>query len=144
MAGDTWTEARDAELTRLWLSGDLKGPQIGDKMGMTKSAIAGRVYRLQRRGLLPMRARSPAQPVTKQAPLPAGVLPPPKPAPKPAAIPKPRAVLPIGGARIRECQWVHGEPDRGPWRYCGCPAMPGKPYCGDHAAKAYRPKESAA
>lgn len=144
MAGDTWTAERDAELSEHWRAGELTTRQIGEKMGTTKSAIAGRIFRLQSSGRLPARAKSPTKPQTKQAPLPAGVLPPPKPAPKPAAIPKPRAVLPIGGVRVRECQWVHGEPDRGPWRYCGCPAMPGKPYCGDHAAKAYRPKESAA
>lgn len=144
MARDTWTAERDAELSDHWLAGVPSAAKIGAAMGMTKGTISGRVFRLQRLGLLPERAKSPTQPQTKQSPLPAGVLPPPKPAPKPAAIPKPRAVLPIGGLRIRECMWVYGEPDRGGWHYCGAGAMPGKPYCPEHAAKAYRPKESAA
>jgi len=140
MAGETWTEARDNELTRHWIAGELSVRQIGDAMGMTKSAISGRAHRLQRYGRLAPRAKLPSVTTTRQAPLPARSLPPHKPVQKPAQIPKARTVLSIGGARIRECMWVHGDPSRGPWRYCGCNALPGKPFCGDHAAKAYQAK----
>ncbi len=35
------------------------------------------------------------------------------------------------------CQWPIGDPRKPDFRFCGEPALPGKPYCADHCAAAY-------
>ncbi len=44
--------------------------------------------------------------------------------------------IPAVGGSMRHCQWPlwQGKPDG---RYCGKSVVPGRPYCGDHAARAY-------
>ncbi len=35
------------------------------------------------------------------------------------------------------CSWPEGEPGTDAFRFCGRPAVAGKPYCGEHCARAY-------
>ena len=35
------------------------------------------------------------------------------------------------------CRWPEGEPGTEAFRFCGRPAVAGKPYCGEHCARAY-------
>lgn len=40
------------------------------------------------------------------------------------------------------CSWPHGHPGQQGFRFCGKRALPGKPYCAEHAAMAYvKPRE---
>ncbi|GGG35398.1 hypothetical protein GCM10010964_24100 [Caldovatus sediminis] len=41
------------------------------------------------------------------------------------------------GGTTRSCCWPIGEPGTPEFRFCGGEAMPGKPYCAEHAAVAY-------
>jgi GcrA cell cycle regulator len=41
------------------------------------------------------------------------------------------------GPRARTCCWPLGEPGTVSFRFCGAEAIPGKPYCAEHAAVAY-------
>lgn len=51
------------------------------------------------------------------------------------------------GAQIIEltancCRWPEGHPGQPGFRFCGKQALPGKPYCPEHAARAYtQPKD---
>lgn len=60
--------------------------------------------------------------------------PPPQPAPPEArepprpAPPNPRSI----------CQWPIGDPRAPDFRHCAAPVEPGRPYCPDHCARAYR------
>lgn len=50
---------------------------------------------------------------------------------------------PNGGASIldlndRVCKWPIGDPRESDFRFCGGPAVPGLPYCAEHAAQAYQ------
>jgi GcrA cell cycle regulator len=48
------------------------------------------------------------------------------------------AILPKPG----HCSWPEGHPDKPGYHCCGAKALPGKPYCAAHAARAYvKPKE---
>jgi len=49
-----------------------------------------------------------------------------------AAVPPPR---PYG--RVITCCWPIGEPGTRSFRFCDAQSVPGKPYCEEHAAKAY-------
>jgi len=51
----------------------------------------------------------------------------------PVAAPRP-APLRLGNAT---CCWPIGEPGTPGFRFCGAPAIAGKPYCEEHAAVAY-------
>ncbi len=44
--------------------------------------------------------------------------------------------LPAIASSARHCQWPLWE-DKPDGRYCGKAVVPGRPYCGDHAARAY-------
>jgi GcrA cell cycle regulator len=51
-----------------------------------------------------------------------------------------RALLELSG---RICRWPVGDPSRSDFFFCGAEALPGKPYCVAHCARAYRPEEEA-
>jgi len=52
--------------------------------------------------------------------------------------PAPRVVGPMGPS----CSWPLGHPGEKGFHFCGVRPLPGKPYCAEHAAKAYvKPKE---
>ena len=61
-----WNEKRMAQLAKLWDEG-LPITQIGVKMGVSRSAIAGKIHRMQ----LPKRTEAKNEKATKQPPNPA-------------------------------------------------------------------------
>jgi GcrA cell cycle regulator len=44
----------------------------------------------------------------------------------------------------RMCRWPIGHPGDNDFRFCGAQRIPGRPYCLDHCALAYRGKVVAA
>jgi len=147
-----WPDASTARLRVLWAEG-LGTKQIGAELGVSKNSIIGKARRL---GLAPR-------------PNPVGVHPGhPLPAPRPRPVPLPRMDRPVvvrklepqqacalgrrppappppqppqppsaPHAGVEQCQYPLN--DGRPWRFCGAPAVPGRPYCAAHAAKAYLP-----
>ena len=120
MPESIWTEVRIQQLEALWKAG-LSNAEIGRKLGISKNAVVGKAHRLH----LPSRPspikNPPIRPVVKPVP------PPPAPAVKVVAMGK------SGGA----CQWPDGHPGQPGFHFCGKPAAAGKPYCPEHAARAY-------
>jgi GcrA cell cycle regulator len=53
-----------------------------------------------------------------------------------AARPRPLSVPRLGGRQLT-CCWPIGEPGTPSFHFCDAPALPGKPYCDDHAQIAY-------
>lgn len=111
-----WTPERTAALIALWDEG-LPTAEIGTRLGITKNAVIGKVHRL---GL------------TKRA------------SPIKGALPgrKPRPVLSADVIRLDRlgpgmCSWPEGDPGSEEFRFCGDRAVPGKPYCEAHCARAY-------
>lgn len=103
-----WTPDRVAELTRLWETG-LSASEIGRKLGITKNSVVGKARRMD----LAMR-RAPAAPK----------LPPPN-------------VVTLERLGASMCSWPEGEPGTPSFRFCGDPAIMGKPYCDKHCSIAY-------
>lgn len=56
---------------------------------------------------------------------------------EPDAPPAPTAPHPALRYGTEGCRWPHGEPRKPGFRFCCAPAVLGKPYCVEHAAKAY-------
>ena len=104
-----WTPERVEELTKLWATG-LSASEIGRRLGITKNAVVGKVRRLD----LAMR-RAPAQP--KREP----------------------NVVTLDRLKANQCSWPEGDPGQDDFRFCGSPAVLGKPYCEKHCAIAYVP-----
>lgn len=103
-----WTEERVAELTKLWESG-LSASEIGRRLGITKNSVVGKARRMD----LAMR-RAPAAPKR----------PPPN-------------VVTLERLGASQCSWPEGEPGTDNFRFCGDPAVMGKPYCDTHCSMAY-------
>ena len=139
MSKDTWTAARVAELTQLWADG-FSGGAIAKKMNLSKNAIVGKAHRLG----LPSRpspiiwdgrkttgARGTRS--QRQARLEAET-----PAPTIEPINEPAPEAPPRDETKGLCQYIEGEPSADDACKCNAPALRGRPYCLDHARKAYR------
>ncbi len=125
-----WTEPRIAQLGEFWRQG-LSTAEIGRRLGISKNAVVGKAHRLELPPRpSPIKAR-PAQPAIAAAP---------------AAKVKPRLVPRTQGSPVKlvrhngsgpACQWPSGHPGQPDFHFCGRPAAHGKPYCAEHAARAY-------
>lgn len=105
-----WTPDRVEQLTKLWETG-LSASEIGRRLGITKNSVVGKARRMD----LAMR-RAPAAP----------------------KLPSPNVVT-LERLGSSMCSWPEGEPGTPEFRFCGEPAIAGKPYCAPHCAIAYVP-----
>lgn len=133
-----WTDELIQELTQLWDAGH-SASHIGKKLGVSKNAVIGKAHRLKLPARpSPIRAERSALPLRKPSPKPVF-----KPRPSLEVVPKP-APRPV---RRRSngpgCLWPIGDPGCPEFHFCGEPAVPGKPYCDTHCAKAYIVKSRA-
>ncbi|HTZ70040.1 MAG TPA: GcrA family cell cycle regulator [Acetobacteraceae bacterium] len=144
-----WNEETIGKLRTLWAEG-LSTAEIGRRMGISKNAVVGKAHRLSlpsrpspirrdgersARRRLPRRVHGPTLPALQAA-----ITPLPQEAPRALERPQPvlRAVcLPRPGARSTPCCWPIGEPGTRSFRFCDVDAIPGKPYCDEHASLAY-------
>ena len=157
-----WTDETIARLRQFWAEGHSTA-EIGRRMGISKNSVVGKAHRLNLEGRpSPIRreggAASPDEPAPRRVsgptlqPLVAEATvvaeaetslpppPPPAPAESRAEAPRPRAVRPLPAPRpprTHSCCWPLGDPGTSSFRFCDAGAMPGKPYCAEHAAVAY-------
>jgi len=106
-----WTPDRITALIALWEEG-LTTSVIGDRLGITKNAVVGKVHRLG----LPKRG-SPIKP-------------------KPVVKKKTNTVT-MAQLRPGMCVWPTGDPATDDFYFCGDKSEDGRPYCSEHCAKAY-------
>jgi GcrA cell cycle regulator len=141
-----WADSSTARLRVLWAEG-AGTRQIGAELGISKNAVIGKARRL---GLDPRpnpKGVRPGQPLPAPRPRPTPYRPVVRlepqqkcamgrrpPAPPPPAPPQPPAAP---QSDVRRCQWpvTHDKP----WRFCGEPTAPGRPYCAAHTRIAYIP-----
>ena len=103
-----WTPMRVGALIAFWKEG-LPTSEIGQRLRVTKNAVVGKAHRL---GL------AKRHPSTHEKPEEAEII-----------------KLDRLGAGM--CSWPEGEPGTEAFQFCGRPAVAGKPYCGEHCARAY-------
>ena len=119
-----WTEDRLETLKNLWNDG-LSISQIGQKLGVTRNAVAGKAHRIG----LPKR-QSPISGsgalVRKKA----------KKTEEVSELPLRLALRKISWSRSK-CVWPSGDPKTTDFSFCGEPIEPGKPYCHEHCILAY-------
>lgn len=137
-----WTDELREKVKVLWEEGH-SAQKIGYQLNVSKNAIIGVVHRMG----LPKRL-NPVKPGASQpefkfhssrpVPTPTGpTLPPLKSVTKPIEVYKPPQ-LPRRVRATVECQWP--QKINGKYTFCNAPAVRGS-YCGQHAARAYRPRE---
>ena len=122
-SGNVWTDERLEKLKKLWAQG-LSISQIGEALGVSRNAIAGKAHRMG----LPKRP----SPISK-----------PK-AEKPKVVPVVEEKdLPLR-LELRQlvwsrskCCWPTGDPKKNGFVFCGDTVVPGKPYCLPHCKEAY-------
>ncbi len=144
----SWTEERVALLKKMWGEGRTAA-EIAKELGnVTRNAVIGKAHRLKlsnRVSPIQQNNKKPAaKPVeTKTAES--------KPAPRKsansnknsAAIAAPAQPLNGEGVTMamlkdKMCRWPIGDPKDEDFRFCGCQAIAGLPYCAEHAKIAYQ------
>src|SRR6185437_4488835 len=136
-----WTEETIVRLRGLWSEGHSTA-EIGRRLGVSKNAVVGKAHRLDLPARpSPIRRDGPNAGQPRPAPrrLAGPTLPPLPSAQKPAAVAPPPRVQAVARpfARTVACCWPLGEPGTKDFRFCDAGAVPGKPYCGEHAQLAY-------
>ena len=103
-----WIAERVETLTELWNQG-VPASEIGRRLGVTKNAVVGKAHRLG----LPRR-ESPIGRGTRKS-----------------------GIVRLEKLSAGMCSWPEGHPGTPGFRFCGKPAVRGKPYCLAHCARAY-------
>lgn len=121
-----WTDERLKQLKSLWDDG-LSISQIGEELGVSRNAVAGKVHRLG----LPKR-QSPISAADRAKA-------------KQAAstemedvenLPLKLALRRINWSR-NKCSWPIGDPKTTAFSFCGADVVGDKPYCNEHCFEAY-------
>ncbi len=144
MTASAWTEERVGRLKTLWLEGQT-AEQIARDLahGITRSAVLGKVYRMDLSAGRPAASARAAWP-SCCPPIQATTAPPPtRPpvSPRPCIGPDPRSergVATLLSVCRHQCRWPLGDPLSAAFSLCGREVAKGA-YCASHAQIAYRP-----
>jgi GcrA cell cycle regulator len=121
---NSWTDERLEQLRGLWDKG-LSISQIGEQLGVSRNAIAGKAHRMG----LPKRP----SPIAKGAAE--------KKVPVAPEMPERDVPLRLELRRLEwsrsKCCWPSGDPKHKGFSFCGQAIVPGKPYCLTHCQEAY-------
>jgi GcrA cell cycle regulator len=147
-----WTEATITELTQLWSEGR-SGAEISRRLNVSKNSVIGKAHRLDLPGRpSPIRyigeerkqrtkaARhniALAQLSTLPSLRTATALPNSTPTQTRPSQPGEKSAT----FKADRCCWPIGDPGSSSFRFCGESALPGKPYCQEHANRAYLKKQ---
>lgn len=136
-----WTDDRHDELKLLWADG-LSASEIGEKWGVSRNSIIGKVHRLK----LPKRAQDThnGSPVVKRKRKRVAMWRPKPPLPPPdinAALPFDQSLCAVTFMQLIDphCRWPLGDPQSSDFKYCGAQHLEGSPYCARHHLIAYQP-----
>ena len=121
--GNVWTDERLDELKKLWAEG-LSISQIGEALGVSRNAIAGKAHRMglpKRPSPISKSKAEKAEPVVKE---------------EEQKLPLRLELRQLVWSRSK-CCWPTGDPKKNGFVFCGDAVVPGKPYCLPHCQEAY-------
>ena len=121
--GNVWTDERLEELKKLWAKG-LSISQIGEALGVSRNAIAGKAHRMG----LPKRP-SPINRLRAEKPKAEAAV-------EEQDLPLRLELRQLVWSRSK-CCWPTGDPKKNGFVFCGDTVVPGKPYCLTHCQEAY-------
>ena len=121
--GNVWTDERLDELKKLWAEG-LSISQIGEALGVSRNAIAGKAHRMglpKRPSPISKSKAEKAEPVVEE---------------QEQDLPLRLELRQLEWSRSK-CCWPTGDPKKNGFVFCGAAVVPGKPYCLPHCQEAY-------
>ena len=121
--GNVWTDERLEELKKLWAQG-LSISQIGEALGVSRNAIAGKAHRMG----LPKRPSPIIKPKAEKPKV--------EPVVEEQDLPLRLELRQLVWSRSK-CCWPTGDPKKNGFVFCGDTVVPGKPYCLPHCKEAY-------
>lgn len=121
--GNVWTDERLEELKKLWTQG-LSISQIGEALGVSRNAIAGKAHRMG----LPKRPSPISKPKAEKPKV--------EPVVEEQDLPLRLELRQLVWSRSK-CCWPTGDPKKNGFVFCGDTVVPGKPYCLPHCKEAY-------
>ena len=121
--GNVWTDERLEELEKLWAKG-LSISQIGEALGVSRNAIAGKAHRMG----LPKRPSPISKPKAEKPKV--------EPVVEEQDLPLRLELRQLVWSRSK-CCWPTGDPKKNGFVFCGDMVVPGKPYCLPHCKEAY-------
>ncbi|MGB1924731.1 MAG: GcrA family cell cycle regulator [Candidatus Puniceispirillaceae bacterium] len=121
--GNVWTDERLEELKKLWAQG-LSISQIGEALGVSRNAIAGKAHRMG----LPKRPSPISKPKAEKPKV--------EPVVEERDLPLRLELRQLVWSRSK-CCWPTGDPKKNGFVFCGDTVVPGKPYCLPHCKEAY-------
>lgn len=131
-----WTDQQVDELKRLWDEGLTTG-EIGKALGVSKNAVVGKAHRL---GLnsrpSPIRRNEEEKKKASETKVKQEEKEPAKKSAKKADKAKDK-LFTVNDLTMTSCRWPIGDPKDEDFHFCGKEAIPGKPYCMEHAGVAY-------
>ncbi len=152
----SWTDERVERLSKLWMEGR-SASRIAAELGngVSRNAVIGKIHRLGLSGRTPPpgsgeihrerpkvvarpepRVLGPGEAARGSAAKPFG---------SPTTVSANEVVIPLANRvtimDLREamCRWPLGDPTSAEFRFCGCHAAGGMPYCTAHARVAFQP-----
>jgi GcrA cell cycle regulator len=133
----SWTDERVALLKKLWCEGKTAAEIATELGGITRNAVIGKAHRLKLSNRVSPIQQDNKKAVTATVTVREKVIP---------VIARPANMdIPISGKGVkmtelkdRMCRWPLGDPRDVNFHFCGCQAVPGLPYCPDHAKVAYQ------
>lgn len=154
----SWNEQKIQMLRDMWGNG-FSASEIAKKLGgLTRNAVIGKAHRLKLSGRIAVTQNGEegaevkpattvrAKPTVKKVmlrpvptmPLPNLALRSVMPVVKRASAEPSKSAVPPLKTTERQCRWPHGDPRSPDFKFCGCSAVEGLPYCLDHARVAYQ------
>ena len=121
--GNVWTDERLEEIKKLWAQG-LSISQIGEALGVSRNAIAGKAHRMG----LPKRPSPISKPKAEKRKV--------EPVVEEQDLPLRLELRQLVWSRSK-CCWPTGDPKKNGFVFCGDTVVPGKPYCLPHCKEAY-------
>ena len=121
--GNVCTDERLEELKKLWAQG-LSISQIGEALGVSRNAIAGKAHRMG----LPKRPSPISKPKAEKPKV--------QPVVEEQDLPLRLELRQLVWSRSK-CCWPTGDPKKNGFVFCGDTVVPGKPYCLPHCKEAY-------
>ncbi len=121
--GNVWTDERLEKLKKLWAQG-LSISQIGEALGVSRNAIAGKAHRMG----LPKRPSPISKPKAEKRKV--------EPVVEEQDLPLRLELRQLVWSRSK-CCWPTGDPKKNGFVFCGDTVVPGKPYCLPHCKEAY-------
>ena len=136
----SWTEERVALLKKLWGEGKTAAEIAKELGGVTRNAVIGKAHRLKlsnRLSPIQQNNKKPAPAANVSTPVEKPIQKRVKKAPPP---PSDEDIEGVSLSELKEkmCRWPIGDPKEPGFRFCGCQAIAGLPYCGEHAKIAYQ------